>query len=141
MIQVFFDESGTHDPSEVVTSGVAWASRETWQQWTSDWQVQKYPIKIYHAYDCHNRKGEFAGWTKDARDRYFIALLPVITRHKIESRIAGFHREILLQEMSRRLDVCRWMGNPYLTAFVFALRRTWEILEAVMNYLPVSRPA
>jgi hypothetical protein len=130
LIQVFFDESGTHEPSEVIISGVAWAAEETWRRWTFDWQVQKQPIKVYHAVDCHNRDGEFAGWGRAKRDGYVKGLLPVVARHEIEGRIAGFHRQVLEREMRSRPDVRHWMGDPYLTAFAFALRRTWDVLAA-----------
>ena len=35
-------------------------------------------IKVFHAADCANLRGEFEGWTKEQRDQLVAKLLPIM---------------------------------------------------------------
>ena len=129
IVEVYMDESGTHDDSQVVTVSATWAKPDTWKQWTIDWCKQKTPIKVFHSVDCHNRCGEFEGWTKKQRDAFVIDLLPIINKHEICGKIAGLDKKELSELLQSRPDVAGWAGDMYFVCFQWAIEGVWRTLE------------
>jgi hypothetical protein len=130
VIEVYMDESGTHGDSQVVTVSSVWACPDQWKLWTYEWCIAKHPVRIYHASDCHNFKGEFQGWDRSFRDRYVLRMLEIVRRHHgIRGRIAGLDKHALTKALKKRPEVAAWIDNPYYTCFQWALERAWKILE------------
>ena len=76
MLKVFMDETGIHDDAEMVAVAGYVGRPRTWREWTKKWNNKKRPIKVFHATDCANFRGEFEGWDKQRRDPYVAQLLP-----------------------------------------------------------------
>lgn len=129
LIRVSLDESGTHDGSPVITVGAAWAKPSVWKKWTSDWNVAKRPIQVHHSVDCHNRDGEWKGWTKKERDDYVKRILPVIAKHKIRGRVSGLDLNAYKESLSHRPGVIELFGDPYVACFQWAVTDICETLE------------
>jgi hypothetical protein len=103
---MYFDESGTHHDSQVLTVSVAWATKSDWANWTVDWIRSKAPISVFHSVDCHNRKGEFVGWTSEKRDNYVKGkILPVIRRHYICSVVSAIDKRELVKTLEREHNI------------------------------------
>jgi hypothetical protein len=62
-----------------VSVGAYLGTQRTWRDFTKDWNVAKRPIRVFHAVDCQNLRGEFDGWTGDERNAFVTNLLPVLT--------------------------------------------------------------
>jgi Protein of unknown function (DUF3800) len=122
VLKVFMDESGTHDGSPVVTVAAYLATPRVWQGWTKDWNRAKRPIKVVHAADCNNLKGEFEGWDKDRRDAWVAQLLPVIPRHNIMGVAVGIQMDAFRREMASRSDLQDLFGTPYTACFQWAVQ-------------------
>jgi hypothetical protein len=131
VLRIFMDESGTHDPSPVITVGAAWARPSVWKLWTKDWNVAKRPIRIHHSTDCHNRVGEWEGWERADRDNYVKAILPVIAKHEICGRIGGLHLESYRRGIANRPDVAAALGDPYVACFQWAVTDICEAARLV----------
>ena len=69
VIRSYMDESGIHDNSPVVTVGTYFGRPSQWKLFTKEWNKRKRPIKVFHAADCQNLKGEFEGWDETERDK------------------------------------------------------------------------
>jgi hypothetical protein len=124
VLRVFMDESGTHPLSPVITVGAAWAKPSVWKRWTKDWNVAKRPIQIHHSTDCHNRHGEYEGWSPPQRDDYVKRILSVIASHGIKGRIGGLHLNSYKREIARRRDVAMVFGHPYIPCFQWVVTNT-----------------
>lgn len=98
-LEVYLDESGTHDQSPVVSVSAVWATRDEWVDWTVEWLKAQAPIKFHHSVDCHNRSGEFRGWDQGERDKYVKRILSVIR----DRNICGHFACIDVAEISRLL--------------------------------------
>lgn len=121
VFRVFMDESGTHDESPVITVGAAWSRPSIWKKWTKDWNVAKRPIRVHHSTDCHNRFGEYEGWSRPQRDEYVKKILPVIASHGIQGRVAGLHIASYVRLIERRREVAKVFGHPYVASLQWAV--------------------
>ena len=75
MLEAYFDDSGTHDDSEIVLWAGLFGNRYQWEFFNQLWAKKladpspgKPPIKRFHMVDCYNSTGEFAGWRRAATD-------------------------------------------------------------------------
>jgi hypothetical protein len=94
MLTAYFDDSGTHGDSNVVL--VAGIIGTEWQLASVDslWKGhvdrplcgRKSKLGRFHATECYNSQGEFAGWTRTETDYYFHQLHGVL----IDSHVAAY---------------------------------------------------
>lgn len=123
VIQVFMDESGIHDDAPAVTSSAVWTRPSVWQNWTKEWKRKLAPIEAFHAVDCHNRKNEFAGWSRNDRDKKVIGLLPIIPKFKIHGRFTGVDLKAYNLAMESEPAIYKkTFGNPYYAAVMWAMK-------------------
>jgi hypothetical protein len=120
------DESGIHDTSPVLTVAAYVVRRERWQDWTKRWNVAKRPIKVFHAVDCANFKGEFKGWSEENRDALVIRLLKVINDTDFPGIVIGIHMDEFRKAMAGRDDLRESLGEPYTACF------QW-VTQAIVN--------
>lgn len=130
VLRVCMDESGIHQGSPVLTVGASWAKPTTWKKWTKDWNLAKKPIGVHHSTDCHNRVGEWDGWSRPQRDAYVKRILPVIAEHKINGRVAGLHLLSYQRSIAHRPDVAAAFGHPYRVCVQWIMT---DICEMAIN--------
>lgn len=136
-MQVYVDESGIHDDSEHVVVAAVWASKAEWSAWTLDWLPAKAPIRIHHSVDCHNRKNEYKGWSREQRDAYVLRILPVVRDHAIFGDFAVISKREVVRLMQERAGaefptrLKQYVGAVfYGFCLNWAIRNAWDRLHA-----------
>jgi hypothetical protein len=86
VLKVAMDESGVHDGSPVLTVSAYVGRARQWEAWTKLWNVTKRPIKVYHATDAANLRGEFESWSEPQVTELVKKLLPLIADTDIPRR-------------------------------------------------------
>ena len=118
VLKVYLDESGVHDGSPVLTVAAYIARPRTWQAWTKKWNAAKRPIKIYHAADAANLRGEFRGWTHDRVDELVKKLLPTIVGAELRGIVIGIQMDEFRKAIAGRDDLLEMFR--VLTSHVFS---------------------
>lgn len=73
----FFDESGTHDGSEIVGMAGLVSTYDRWTRWELEWNriLASRHIRVFHFTDFMAREGEFRNdWTNAERDEFMSRL-------------------------------------------------------------------
>jgi hypothetical protein len=117
MLKAYMDESGAHDCSPVLTVAAYLGRPRQWREWTKKWNLAKRPIKIYHAVDAANLRGEFDGWTSERVASLVVKLLPVIVEADLPGIVVGIHMHEFERAMAGRDDLRRLFGTPYAACF------------------------
>ena len=111
------DESGTHDGSPVVSVAAYAARPETWQLFTEEWNLRKGAIRVFHAVDCQNLRGEFEGWTEKQAASLVVQLLHIILSHNIISVVIGINLNDYEAALQANEDLRPFFGSPYTACF------------------------
>jgi hypothetical protein len=127
VLQIFMDESGIHERASVVAVAGYIARPKEWRAWTKRWNAAKRPIKIFHAADCANLRGEFKGWDKNQRDRFVANLLPVIPAHQLAGIVIGINLDDLTEVFKDNPELSEMLGTPYAACFQWAVSIIMEI--------------
>jgi hypothetical protein len=124
------DESGVHGGAPAVTCSAVWARPSVWKNWTREWCRAKRPINIFHASECHNRKGEFDGWSREERNKLVLGLLPLFPKNKLNGRFAGIHLSAFDKAMEGELAIHKEVfGNPYFATIHWTLKAVCEAAQ------------
>jgi hypothetical protein len=127
LLKTFMDETGTHEDAELVAVAGYISRPKTWREWTKDWNRAKRPIKVFHATDCANFRGEFEGWDKDRRDDFVSKLLPVIPAHELAGIVIGIRLDHLEDALKPHPELLEMFGTPYTACFQWAVSIIMEI--------------
>lgn len=69
----FFDESGTHDGSEIIAVGGLIGTYDGWSRWELEWDqiLKSRGVKVFHFSEFMARKGEFQNdWSDEERNEF-----------------------------------------------------------------------
>lgn len=113
VFKTYIDESGIHEGSPVVTVAAYMARPKQWQAFTSAWRRAIKPIKIYHATDAANCRGEFEGWTPQQVAGLAKRALPIIPEHTEMAVAVGIQMEDYRAALQGKPDLKRLLGEPY----------------------------
>ncbi len=127
VLKVAMDESGVHDGSPVVAVGAYLARPRQWREWTKAWNARKRPIKVFHAVDCANLRGEFEGWDASNRNDFVAKLLPVIADAGFPGAVVGIQMDEFEKVMQGRDDLRSLFPSPYAACF------QW-VVQIIMNF-------
>jgi hypothetical protein len=129
VLQAYFDESGTHSGSPVLTVGCYYARPSVWNKWTKDWNRKKQPINVFHANECNERNGQFEGWSRPDRDKLVIDLLPTLTAHKLKGIVSGINLVEFEEAAKETPEIRQTVKDPYFTCFSYCMFSLLSILE------------
>jgi hypothetical protein len=127
MLTTYMDETGVHENAEVVAIGCYIAKPQTWRDWTNEWNEAKKPIKVVHATDCQNFRGEFQGWDKKRRDDFAAKLLPIIANHEMGGMVIGVNLFDLTAALDGHPELLEMLGTPYTACFQWAITTIMEL--------------
>lgn len=80
LFEAYFDESGTHDESPVISVGGALARQTSWMSIATQWKavLDKFGAKSFHAKELYHSRGQYEGWNKDKRERFINKLFGIL---------------------------------------------------------------
>jgi hypothetical protein len=86
-LHAYFDESGTHADSEVVTVAGYISTAEQWELFGEAWrsEMAAYGLEFFHMTDFANRAGAYKDWTEQERRDRLARLIRIINQHAIAS--------------------------------------------------------
>jgi hypothetical protein len=109
----YFDESGTHEGSAVVTLAGYLSTAERWEVFDAQWKpsLEKYGIEFFHMADFAQRQGQFRNWPEDKRRECLKELHDIISANAIGSVGYGLSRAAYDAIVCAKAD--DFMGGPY----------------------------
>jgi Protein of unknown function (DUF3800) len=133
VLKIYMDESGTHDPSPVVTVGAYLATPREWRDWTKVWNLRKQPIKVFHANECANLRGEFDGWGDDDRNAFVAKLLPTIAEHRMVAFVIGIRMDDYREVCQAYPRMGTVIGTPYNACFQWVVQDILDWLDTMSD--------
>ena len=132
MLKANFDDSGTHGSSEVVIVAGIMGTESELRTLENLWREHlvrplcgtKPPIQEFHAAECADSRGEFAGWKRTETDYFRHQLREVI----IKSHVSGYGFACVRKDWDDEIqgDLRKVFGDPegyaITNCFVRALR-------------------
>jgi hypothetical protein len=136
--RLFIDESGIHDGSPITTVAIAFAVPSVWTAWTRKWNNQKRPIKVFHAVDCANLRGEFKGWNRPDRDVFVERLLKVLAEPRIFHEVVGVKNDDLRLLIAKHPEINEVVKSSYDLCLYHALK---QVIAKFSIHRPYDRLA
>jgi Protein of unknown function (DUF3800) len=126
--RAYIDESNIHAGAPVTSVAIILSRPTLWKNWTRGWNATKAPIKIFHAVDCANFRGEFEGWSVEKRDTYVAKLLAVIGRFQFVGEVFAIDNRDVERARKQFSGMDGAINSPYLTCLQLAMHRITEYL-------------
>ncbi|MGM4927670.1 DUF3800 domain-containing protein [Tardiphaga sp. 619_E2_N8_5] len=138
MLGAFFDDSGTHDGSQVVAIGGLLGTDHQWDVFEQGWnEVLKAPLpgrpplKHFHLTECRNGTGDFRGFSQAERDHLTYRFRQVILTTGMVT-VAVAVDKVVWDEL-----ITEELGEHYETALGFCF---FKCIEEVTNIIRARRP-
>jgi hypothetical protein len=138
VLQVYMDESGTHDGSATVTVAGYIGRPEAWRDWTEKWTRALGSIQVYHAVDAQNLNGEFSDWNATQVADLVKKLLPIIAEAQIGGISVAMDLRILDAALNGRDDLRQLFGTPYVACLQWAMQGILNIASDLRNAEPIA---
>lgn len=122
MLTAYYDESGSHDPADVICLA-GWVSSDTrWRRFDTDWGpiIRSAKVREYKATDWAGRRKDYKGWNDQKCDRHFAQLTSVIFKR---ARL-GVSTCVIRSAYRAAIESWAHKSNPYRDPYVFCLQ-TW----------------
>ena len=120
MMEVYFDESGTHGGSPVVCIAGYLFRVEQARRLNTEWAetLSRFGVSVYHATDCGNGHGQFAHLRTEERTELTKAVIGIILR-RME---VGFAITMTETDFHKAPEGPVWVkGGPYVICAMYAL--------------------
>jgi len=105
VLKAYMDETGVHTGAPVVAVSAYVAKPAAWRSWTKKWNAAKRPIKVFHATDCANSRGEFEGWGAERRDTFVKPLLATLPTHRLFGMVIAIQMDDFNQSLAKHQDL------------------------------------
>lgn len=122
----YFDDSGTHNDSDVILIAGLVATAEEWSGVGVAWSavLAEHGVKRFHRFDCEAGVGEFDLWPRARRDLLYHDLRATLSGVLMRSSHVIYRRdwnEIVEGQFS---DVARTIGSPYRIVLSECIQKT-----------------
>lgn len=138
VLQVYMDESGTHDGSPVVTVAAYVARPEQWEAFTAEWTAAIHPIRTYHATDAASCRGEFAAWTPAQVADLAKRALPIIPQHTFFAVAAGINLLDYKRAIKEKPELKKLLGEPYGACLQWAMATILRMRSEARSSEPIA---
>jgi len=83
MLASYFDESGTHDRSDVMVVAGLVSPVSQWDRLVASWErvLDKHNLPAFHTVDCAHGVNAFEGWSRAERSSLYKKLISLTTKH------------------------------------------------------------
>jgi hypothetical protein len=134
MLRAYFDDSGTHDDSEIVAVGGLIGTTKQWEDFEQRWSALlacplpgKPPLRRFHLSPCNARDGEFVGYSDAECDALAHDFRQILIETRVISTASAIDKkawnELVIGEdrkwLGDALDVC--VENCLSEAFKIAV--------------------
>lgn len=151
MMTAYFDESGTHGASEIITVAGYVASVEQWKKFVEPWaqSLKEVGVDYFHMTDVENMQGQFRGWDKEKQIDFIkkhINIINSYTKFSVASSVVVKDYEELRAEGKSELSpyaycfaqcferINSWMrGTKYQGAMSYILEKGGKGAGDVLN--------
>ncbi len=129
LITAYFDESGTHEGSEVVVVAGFVSGVSKWELFTREWKhcLDDWGIESFHMSDFESRHGPFKLWTKVEHKKRLNKLLALIHEHTLMSIGCGIPKESFDRIVSKEAKII--CGDAYGLAAITCFRNLADIAK------------
>lgn len=131
MLKAYMDESGTDEASPVLTVGTYIGRPAAWADWAKKWRAAKKPIKVYHAVDAANLRGEFSALSNSDVGALFAKLAPIIADSSLAGMVVGIHMGEYRKAIAAHPTLSDIFPSPYSACF------QWTV-QTILNWGLVS---
>ncbi len=143
MIQVYIDESGTHDQATIIVMAGFLSSSDHWRKFEMDWNAVLNPAselgaspqhRVFHATDCLGTNGykDFAGWSKEERNALVEKLISVVRNYPLLSFASAFALE------DYNAVVPKWIRDKWKHPYYLSMFHSVNLLK--VNRQELSLP-
>lgn len=103
VLWAYFDESGSHQQSEVFTLAGLVSTAKRWEHFSAAWlrTLRRFGLTSpFHTQECMNRRGQFKDWPEDRRIRLLQELARLIKAHII----CGVSSSVLVRDFEEVMN-------------------------------------
>jgi hypothetical protein len=128
-LHAYFDDSGTHAESEVVTVAGYISSAEQWKVFEQEWgsALNEWGLEFFHMSKFANKAPGYADWTDQDRRFRFARLVGVMNRHVIASVGIAIPKRAFDQIFPKKAK--RFVGGAYGLAATACFLEVARVLE------------
>jgi hypothetical protein len=138
MLVGYFDDSGTHDDSEVIVMAGFVGPEEQWKKFDKAWADKlseplagKPPLKRFHMVRCMQGDGEFSGYSDAERDAVIHDFRQIILDAKLIGNVTAVDRvawdEVMVGPLRMLFGDAEWFGVN--TCMSFATNQATEAFQ------------
>jgi hypothetical protein len=126
VLKAYFDDSGTHENSEVILIAGLVAPADVWDQIEEAWLaiLAKEGVERFHRVECENGRGEFELWSRARRDALYHDLRSTLDGVLLRSSQVIYRRDWNEIVEAKFPKVARVHGTPYRMVLSECIQKT-----------------